>query len=209
MATAMEQLTDGRRARGARTRHAILSHAARLASAEGLESVSLQRLAGDLGISKSGLFAHFGSKEELQLATVEEATRIFTREVLVPGLAAPRGVRRVQALCEAFLSYVERDVFPGGCFFQAAAAEYDSKPGAVRDAIMERKRYWERSIVRAIREGQEAGRINAKIDPEQLGWEIHCLLAGANDGHLDRRDRKDFTRARRAIRERLEQARAS
>ena len=206
---AIEELSDGRRARGARTRQAILSHAARLASAEGLESVSLQRLAGDLGISKSGLFAHFGSKEELQLATVEEATRIFTREVLVPGLAAPRGVRRVQALCEAFLSYVERDVFPGGCFFQAAAAEFDSKPGAVRDAIMEGKRYWEGSIVRAIREGKEAGKIKRATDPEQLGWEIHCLLAGANDGHLDRRDRKDFARARRAIRERLEQARAS
>ena len=209
MAAAIEQVRDGRRARGARTRQAILSHAARLASAEGLESVSLPRLAGDLGISKSSLFAHFGSKEELQLATVEEATRIFTQEVLVPGLAAPRGVRRVQALCDAFLSYVERDVFPCGCFCQAAAAEYDSKPGAVRDAIMDGKRYWERSIVRAIREGQEAGKINAGVDPEQLGWEIHCLLAGANDGHLDRRDRRDFTRARRAIRERLEQARAS
>jgi AcrR family transcriptional regulator len=206
---ALEELTDGRRARGARTRQAILSHAARLASAEGLESVSLQRLASDLGISKSGLFAHFGSKEELQLATVEEATRIFTREVLVPGLSAPRGVRRVQALCDAFLSYVDRDVFPGGCFFQAAAAEFDSKPGAVRDAVMERKRYWEQSIVRAIREGKAAGKIKAKVDPDQLGWEIHCLLAGANDGHLDRRDRKDFARARRAIRERLEQARAS
>src|SRR5437016_10294556 len=99
-----EELTDGRRLRGARTRQAILSHAARLASAEGLESVSLQRLATDLGISKSGLFAHFGSKEELQLATVEEASRIFVREVLVPGLRPPRGLERIQALCDAFLS---------------------------------------------------------------------------------------------------------
>lgn len=199
-------ITDGRRRRGARTRHAILGHAARLGSAEGLESVSLQRLAGDLGISKSGLFAHFGSKEELQLATVEEASRIFTREVLVPGLKPPRGVERVQALCDAFLSYLQRDVFPGGCFFQAAAAEFDSKPGPVRDAILERKRYWEDSLVRAVREGQAAGSIKGSVDAEQLGWELHCLLAGANDRHLESRDRKDFERARRAIRERLEAA---
>ena len=199
-------ITDGRRRRGLRTRQAILGHAARLGSAEGLESVSLQRLAGDLGISKSGLFAHFGSKEELQLATVEEASRIFTREVLVPGLKHPRGVERVQALCDAFLSYLQRDVFPGGCFFQAAAAEFDSKPGPLRDAILQRKRYWEDSLVRAVREGQAAGSIKASVDAEQLGWELHCLLAGANDRHLESRDRKDFERARRAIRERLEAA---
>ena len=203
------ELTDGRRLRGARTRQAILSHAARVASAEGLESVSLQRLATDLGISKSGLFAHFGSKEELQLATVEEASRIFVREVLQPGLAPPRGVDRVQALCDAFLSYVRRDVFPGGCFFQAAAAEFDSKPGAVRDAIMDRKRYWEGSLVRAVREAREAGKVKRDIDPEQLGWELSCLLAGANGSHLGGEHAAGFKRARRAIAERLEHARAS
>src|SRR5437588_5148545 len=151
------QSTDRRRLKGMRTRQSILAHAARVGSAEGLEAVSLQRLASDLGISKSGLFAHFGSKEELQLATVEEAARIFTREVLVPGLRPPRGVARIESLCGAFLSYVRRDVFPGGCFFQAAGAEFDSKPGAVRDAIMERKRYWAGSLVRAVREAQQAG----------------------------------------------------
>src|SRR6267143_273434 len=104
--------TDRRLLRGERTRQAILSHASRLASAEGLEAVSLQRLASDLGISKSGLFAHFGSKEELQLATVEEASRVFTREVLKPGLSVPAGVGRLLALCNANLSYLERKVFP-------------------------------------------------------------------------------------------------
>jgi len=202
----VEELTDGRRLRGARTRQAILSQAARVASAEGLESVSLQRLASDLGISKSGLFAHFGSKEELQLATVDEAARIFTQEVLRPGLQPPRGVARIQALCDAFLSYVQRDVFPGGCFFEAAAAEFDSKPGPVRDAVLERKRYWADSLVRAVREAQQAREIRSDVDPEQLGWELHALLAGANDGHLDGRDRFSFDRGRRAIRERLERA---
>src|SRR2546430_5263436 len=101
--------TDGRRLRGMKTRQAILAHAARVGSAEGLEAVSLQRLADDLGISKSGLFAHFGSKEELHLATIEAAAQIFTDEVIRPALALPRGVGRVWALCERWMSYLERD----------------------------------------------------------------------------------------------------
>ena len=206
MAVASVELTDGRRLRGARTRQAILDHAARVASAEGLESVSLQRLADDLGISKSGLFAHFGSKEELQLATVEAAAQVFVREVLKPGLVPPRGVERIQALCDAFISYVERKVFPGGCFFMAAAAEFDGKPGPVRDAILERSRYWAYSLVRAVREAQEAGEIKKDVDPEQLGWELHALLAGANDTHLGKSESVAFNRARRAIRALIEAA---
>src|SRR3979490_388925 len=148
--------TDKRRIRGDRTRQAILSRAAQLASAEGVEEGSLERLGGDLGISKSGLFAHFGSKEELQLATVEEASRVFTREVLVPGLSVPTGVGRLWALCNANLSYLERKVFPGGCFFQAAAAEFDSRPGPVRDAVMQGVRYWAGSLARPTPEAQGA-----------------------------------------------------
>ena len=198
------RVTDRRRLRGDRTRHAILSRAARLASADGLEAVSLQRLASDLGISKSGLFAHFGSKEELQLAIVDEAARIFTDEVLRPGLAPPRGVGRVLALSEAFLSYIERQVFPGGCFFQATMAEFDSKPGAVRNAVIERKAYWSATIVRAIRQAQEAGEIDAGVDAEQLGWELDCLLAGANDSHAVKAGPLALDRARRAIGHRLD-----
>ncbi len=195
---------DRRRLRGARTRQAILSHAARLASAEGLEAVSLQRLASDLGISKSGLFAHFGSKEELQLATVDEASGIFTDEVLRPGLAPPAGVGRVWAMCEAFLSYIEREVFPGGCFFEAAIAEFDSRPGPVRDAIVERKRYWSASLARAVREAQAAREIDRDVDPEQLAWELNSLLVAANGHHNVDGGPLGFERARRAIRERLD-----
>jgi AcrR family transcriptional regulator len=195
---------DRRRLRGERTRHAILSHAARLASAEGLEAVSLQRLAGDLGISKSGLFAHFGSKEELQLATVDEAARVFTAEVFKPALSVPAGVGRLWALCDAHLSYVERKVFPGGCFFEAAAAEFDSRPGPVRDAILARVRYWTESLARATREAQAAGEVVSSVDPEQLAWELSSLLSGANTGHVMNGDGMPFTRARRAIRDRLE-----
>ncbi len=203
-ATSDPPVTDRRRLRGARTRQAILSHAARLASAEGLEAVSLQRLASDLGISKSGLFAHFGSKEELQLATVDEAARVFTDEVLRPGLAPPAGVARVRALCEAFLSYIERGVFPGGCFFEAAVAEFDSRPGPVRDAIVERKQYWSASLARAVREAQNAGEIDPGVDPEQLAWELNSLLVAANGHHNVDGGPIAFDRARRAIRDRLD-----
>src|SRR2546428_12889679 len=109
---AVQESTDRRRLRGMRTRQAILVHAARLASAEGLEAVSLQRLASDLGISKSGLFAHFGSKEELQLATVEEAGRVFTEEVLRPGLKAAVGLGRIWAMGNSYLSFLRRGVVP-------------------------------------------------------------------------------------------------
>ncbi|MDQ6772250.1 MAG: TetR/AcrR family transcriptional regulator [Candidatus Dormibacteraeota bacterium] len=197
-------VTDRRRQRGERTRQAILSHASRLASAEGLDSLSLQRLADDLGISKSGLFAHFGSKEELQLATVEEAARIFTDEVLRPGLKPPAGLRRVWALSTAFLSYLRRSVFPGGCFFEAAGAEFDSRPGLVRDAVFAKKSYWVMSLARAVREAQAAGEVRKSIDPEQVAWELASLLAGANGSFIGEGQDIAFTRARRAIRERLE-----
>jgi len=196
--------TDRRLQRGERTRQAILSHASRLASAEGLEAVSLQRLASDLGISKSGLFAHFGSKEELQLATVEEAGRVFTEEVLRPGLKAAAGLGRIWAMCNSYLSYLRRAVFPGGCFFEAALAEFDSKPGRVRDAVVERRGYWVASLARAVREAKTAGDIQSEVDSDQVAWELSCLLVGANASFVQDGGNVGMERARRAIRERLE-----
>src|SRR6188472_3204529 len=119
---------------GAQTRGTIVRAAADLASVEGLDGLSIGRLATELAMSKSGLFAHFGSKESLQLATIEEARQRYVREVIAPALASGSGIKRLHALCESFLSYVERGVFPGGCFFAAATAEFDCKaPGPVRD----------------------------------------------------------------------------
>jgi len=198
--------TDRRRLRGERTRQAILSHASRLASAEGLEAVSLQRLASDLGISKSGLFAHFGSKEELQLATVAEAARIFTQEVLKPALSVPAGIGRLWALCDSYLLYVERSIFPGGCFFEAAAAEFDSKPGPVRDSVVENRRYWVDSLARAIRQAQAAGEVEQSVDADQLAWELNCLLIGANGTYVIDGGQFVFQRARIAIRDRVHRA---
>ena len=200
---------DRRRLRGERTRQAILSHACRLASAEGLEAVSLQRLATDLGISKSGLFAHFGSKEELQLATVEEAGRIFADEVLRPGLRPAAGLGRLWAMCNSYLSYLKRCVFPGGCFFEAAVAEFDSRPGAVRDAVVEKRRYWSASLARAIRDAQAAGEVKPEVDPEQLAWELNCLLIGTNGSFVIEGADVVFERARHAIRDRLDRVAAA
>jgi AcrR family transcriptional regulator len=201
---AIPATTDRRLLRGERTRQAILSHASRLASAEGLEAVSLQRLAGDLGMSKSGLFAHFGSKEELQLAIVDEASRIFTDEVLRPGLKTPAGLARVWAMSNAFLSYLERQVFPGGCFFEATVSEFDSKPGRVRDAVVEKRDYWVASLGRAVRAGMELGEIEQDVDADQIAWELSCLLVGANGSFVQSGGNVGLERARRAIRDRLE-----
>src|ERR1700693_2794550 len=195
---------DKRRERGDRTRQAIVSQASKLASAEGLEAVSLQRLASELGISKSGLFAHFGSKEELQLGTGGGAPRVVTDEVLRPGLKTPAGLGRVWALCNAFLSYLKRGVFPGGCFFEAAVSEFDSRPGPVRDAVVEKRGYWVGSLARAIREAAAAGDVKPGVDAEQVAWELSCLLVGANGSFVIDRENTGIERARRAIRDRLE-----
>jgi len=204
---AVQESTDRRRLRGMKTRQAILGHAARVGSAEGLEAVSLQRLATDLGISKSGLFAHFGSKEELHLATIDDAARTFTDEVIRPALATPRGIGRVWALCNSWLSYLERGVFPGGCFFWAVAEEFDSRrPGPVRDSVLEKKNYWSYTLQRAVREAQEAGEIDAGVDPEQLAWELDSLLGGANSGFKNEEGMRALERGRRGIRDRLTRA---
>ena len=204
---AVQESTDRRRLRGMRTRQAILAHAARVGSAEGLEAVSLQRLATDLGMSKSGLFAHFGSKEELHMATIDSAARIFTDEVIRPALATPRGVGRVWALCNSWLSYLERGVFPGGCFFWAVAEEFDSRrPGPVRDSVLKKKSYWSYTLQRAVREAQEAGDIDPGMDPEQLAWELDSLLGGTNSGFKGDDGPRAIERGRRAIRDRLTRA---
>jgi AcrR family transcriptional regulator len=202
------QSIDGRRLRGQRTRQAILDHAARVGSAEGLEAVSLQRLADDLGLSKSGLFAHFGSKEGLHLATIEAAAQVFVDEVIRPALAKPRGVARVWALCDSWLSYLERGVFPGGCFFWAVAEEFDSRPGPVRDSVLEKKAYWSYSLERGVREAQQAGEVAPDVDPEQLAWELDSLMGGANCGFKGGDGARAIERARVAIRDRLSRASA-
>src|SRR5690242_20736418 len=123
------------RADGERTRSAILRAAADLATVDGLEGLSIGNLAAATGISKSGLYAHFGSKQELQLATVDEAERILQAEVVQPALAARPGLDQLAAACEAFFSYLQRRVFPGGCFFAATAMEMGARAGPVKERV--------------------------------------------------------------------------
>ena len=147
-------VAKGRKAQGERTRKAILETAVHIASAEGLEGLTIGRLALELSMSKSGLFAHFGSKEELQVATVEAARAIFIHEVIKPAFESTQGLLRLWKMCDIWLSYVQSGVFRGGCFFAAAAAEFDSRPGAVRDRIAEIMKEWLSTLRSAIVEAQ-------------------------------------------------------
>ena len=181
---AIQSDTKRRRSDGERSRRTILHTAARLATVEGLDGLSIGRLAEASGISKGGLYAHFGSKEELQLATVGTAGAIFEEEVVAKGLAAPPGRARVVALTDAFLDHLKSGVFPGGCFFASASAEFDTRPGRVMQEIAEFIRGWLGVIARAIVEARELGELPADADPRQLTFEIGSMLIGANSSYL-------------------------
>ncbi len=187
MASAISERRSGRDAR-----EAILERAVDLASTMGLEGLTIGRLAGQLEMSKSGLFGHFGSKEELQLATVEAAGRRFVGEVVEPALVEPEGARRLRALCDRYLGYLEQRVFPGGCFWASAAIEFDGRPGRVRDRIRDGVLAWIGSLER------EAALAGAD-DPAQLAFEIHALGQAANSSYQLFEDRAAFGRARLAI----------
>jgi AcrR family transcriptional regulator len=189
---------------GARTRQAILATAADAASVDGLDGLSVGRLAAEMSMSKSGLFAHFGSKQDLQLATIEEARQRYAREVIAPALAARAGISRLHSLCESFLSYLERSVFPGGCFFASAMAEFDARgPGPVRDRIAECQAQWMDTLERSVRDAQAAGELHASSDPQQLAFELEAALLSANWYYHLYHDPAYLKRARRAVRDRL------
>jgi AcrR family transcriptional regulator len=201
--------TDGRRARGARTRTQILETAANIASVEGLEGLTIGRLATELGMSKSGLFAHFGSKEELQLATIEAAKEIFAREVVGPAREAQRGLPRLQALIASKLRYERGEIFDGGCFFETVRGEFDSRrPGPVRDAIEADLEEWDGLMLRAITSAIKAGHLKADTDAEQLRYEIDALSTTATLRHQMTGDAALFARAEAAISARMDAARA-
>jgi AcrR family transcriptional regulator len=189
--------------KGQRTRAAILDEAARLATVDGLEGLSIGGLARATGMSKSGLYAHFGSKLDLQLATIQAARQTFVAEVLRPALRAPKGIQRLLAACEAFLGHVERGVFPGGCFFSAAAVDVGTRPGPVHDAIAAQQLDWLGVLERLAREADEQGELESGADPAQLAFELQALLVAANTSFILQGDAGAFERARVAIGERL------
>jgi AcrR family transcriptional regulator len=193
--------------KGERTRHTILDNAARLATEEGLSALSIGRLAEATGMSKSGLFAHFGSKDELQLATVRHAASLFVDEVIAPAREAPKGLPRVWALCERMVDYSERQVFPGGCFFAATSFEYNNKPGPVRDLIAENIRAWLSYLEHAIEQALAARELDDSLTAAELAFELDAFAQQANAKFQLFRDPAAYDEARRAIRNRLESLR--
>jgi AcrR family transcriptional regulator len=198
-----ERPSRRRRSDGERSRKAILREAAQLATVEGLDGLSIARLAEAVGMSKSGLFAHFGSKEELQLATVATASELFDEIVIDPALAAPTGIERLRALCENYLRHVERSVYPGGCFFASAAAELDTRMGPVRDLAIEVVGGWLEQQRKAVRDAQAEGAIDPTEDPDQLAFELEAYLMAANQMFVISQDPAPIEQARRAIEWRL------
>ena len=191
------------RADGQRTRQAILSAAASLATVDGLEGLSIGNLAAAIGISKSGLYAHFGSKEELQLATVTEAERILTEEVIRPACDAQPGLAQLAAACEAFFSYVERRVFPGGCFFAATSLEMGARPGPVRDRLAAIQTDFTDLLRSFASTALERDELRAGEDPYLLAFELHAVLLGADTKFVLNDDPAFLDIARRVVSQRL------
>ena len=190
--------------KGERTRHAILDTAAKLATEEGLAPLSIGRLAEATDMSKSGLFAHFGSKEELQLATVDHAASLFVDEVIAPAREAPRGLARVWALCDHMIDYAERQVFPGGCFFAATSSEFNNRSGPVRDRIEQMLRSWLCYLEHAVEQAQETGELDRAVPAREVAFQLDAFAQAANAQYQLFRDERVFDEARRAVRERLE-----
>ena len=204
---AIDTGTTVRKTKGERTREAILDVAAALATEEGLEALSIGRLAEATDLSKSGLFAHFGSKLALQLATVDHAGGLFVREVIDPARAAPSGLARVWALCDHMIDYDERRVFPGGCFFAATSAEFNNRPGPVRDRIGEMIRSWLTYLEHAVEQAQAAGELDPDVSAREVAFQLDAFAQAANSQYQLFGDERVFGEARRAVRELLDRLR--
>jgi AcrR family transcriptional regulator len=179
--------------KGADTRAMILARALDLASVDGLEGLTIGRLAGELEMSKSGVFAHFGSKQELQLATVAAAAERFRSAVIEPALSAPDGEPRLRAIADAYLAHLaDDDYYPGGCFWAATSAEYDDRPGPVHDAIAGALDAW-------LGELQRQAGIAGSPDPGRFAFEVYSIVMGANSRFRMGGDPIVFTYARDAI----------
>jgi AcrR family transcriptional regulator len=183
-------------AKGEATRQAILARAFELANVVGVSGLSIGRLAEATGLSKSGLFAHFGSKEALEVAVVEEAARQFVQEVMVPALRQPRGEPRIRALFERWLAWGRR---PGGCFFVGASADLDDRPGPPRDALVQATRDWIDALATAVRIAVAEGHLRADLDPEQVAFELYGVMMATHTFSRFLRDSDAVDRARDAF----------
>ncbi|WP_400997674.1 TetR/AcrR family transcriptional regulator [Agromyces sp. GXQ0307] len=199
-------VADGRRVRGDASRRLVLAAAVDLASVEGLDQVSIGRIAEAASVSKSGVATLFGSKERLQLATVEAARLRFVETVIEPARELPRGLGRVVELVDRWIAYSRERVFPGGCFFAEASADFDAKPGPVRDAIERALADWSGYLAASLAHARSLGDLPALDDPDQLAFEFTAMLDLANRDSLMRGTNASYVRARRGIAARLRAA---
>jgi AcrR family transcriptional regulator len=190
---------EPRPSKGQASRATILLAAAKLATLRGLDGLSIGDLAAEVGMSKSGLYAHFRSKEELELATIETAAAIFDSEVLQPAARAHAGTERLRALVDAFLSHLERRVFPGGCFFAAVASEFDTRPGPARDQVAAVLDRWLSLLRRCVLDAQAAGEIDPKAEVGQAVFEIQAMLLAGNFQFVMTNDPNRLTQARKGV----------
>jgi AcrR family transcriptional regulator len=194
------------RADGVESRHAILDAAARLATTHGLEGLSIGELATHIGMSKSGLYAHFKSKEDLELATIEAAAAIFETDVVRKVPESLRGIARVAALAEAFLQHLARRVYPGGCFFATVAAQLAPRPGRARDRVMQLQGEWISQFLGALRQARDDGEIRPDADLDQLVFEITAMMFRANFTWIVTEDERALDLARVGIQNVLSRA---
>jgi AcrR family transcriptional regulator len=192
--------------KGQETRQAILSRAFEIASVVGVSGLTIGRLAEETGLSKSGLFAHFGSKEALDVAVVEEASRQFVQEVMVPALREARGEPRVRALFERWLEWGQR---PGGCFFVGASAELDDRPGPPRDALVRACKDWIDELAKAARIAMREGHFTTELDPDQFAFELYGLMLSGHSFLRFLRDPAALDRTRKAFEHLVATARGS
>ncbi|MFG2498110.1 TetR/AcrR family transcriptional regulator [Streptomyces sp. NPDC048441] len=199
---------DGRVERGNQTRRLVLRRTVDIASVEGLDALSVGRLATELKLSKSGVFALFGSKEELQLATIRAAGRIFLDHVVEPDRLSPPGLGRVRQLCTRWLDYSRERVFPGGCFFYGVIAEFGAREGAVHDALVLADRDWTDRLVRYVTEARDTGELRPDTDVPQLAFELIAFMESANAQSVLHDEPDAYRRAGVAITARLHAAAA-
>lgn len=190
---------DGRKARGSRTRTAIMGRAVNIASVEGLDGLSIGSLASEASLSKSGVVGLFGSKEQLQLATIAAAREVFVEAVIQPALEHRGGLDRIHALFDAWLDYSDARIFEGGCFFAAATAEFRAKPGPIKKAIADAMEEWFVFVRRTIERAVERGELPADADPTQLAFETTAVLDAANSRSLLTDSAQPYVHARTAL----------
>jgi AcrR family transcriptional regulator len=190
---------EPRPSKGEASRAIILLTAAKLATTKGLDGLSIGDLAAEVGMSKSGLYAHFKSKEELELATIETAAAIFNSEVLQPAARAPAGTERLGALVDAFLSHLERRVFPGGCFFASVASELDTRPGPARDRVTQVLDEWLSLLRQCVLDAQACGEIDPRADVAQAVFEIQAMLLTGNFQFVMSNDPVRLSQARQGV----------